>query len=65
MTTKILTGAYPGGYTLNPTYTGLVIETTATGATGSSRAAEFGHLKEPNVGRGAPSPHLQLRAISI
>ncbi|MDQ2859653.1 MAG: hypothetical protein M3T55_02790 [Pseudomonadota bacterium] len=30
MTTKILTGAYPGGYTLSASYTGLIIDQTAS-----------------------------------
>jgi hypothetical protein len=35
MTNKYLSGAYPGGYTLNATYTGLVIESSASvGGTG-------------------------------
>jgi hypothetical protein len=37
MTTKYLTGAYPGGYALNAKYSGLVIEASATvGGTGVS-----------------------------
>ncbi len=43
MTTRYLSGAYPGGYTLNSNYSGLVIESTASvggaGVVATSRAS--------------------------
>lgn len=49
MTTRHLTGAYPGGYTLSAAYTGLVVEATASvGGTGVS-AGFFATIRNDGV----------------
>src|ERR1022692_588236 len=64
MTTKYLTGAYPGGYTLSAAYTGLDIEATArVGGTGVY-AASFATIQNDGVVNNTGSGYFGVRLLN-
>jgi hypothetical protein len=65
MTTKYLTGAYPGGYTLSAAYTGLDIEATASVGGNGVSAAFYATIQNDGTINAAASVGVYLHAGGI